>query len=270
MIKDYYKILEIPFGASKDDIKSSYRSLALQFHPDVCKDNDASEKFIEINEAYQVLNDDQKKQDYDFIYQQYFVKQSYEPSQDVEQNIRNINNWAKQARDNANEARKKNFQEFLRTQDCYFYEKSKADGKPYAFYVHRTTGIAGGSGPMGSIKGRVVKILIPRSKKAERLHTFCFYFKLSFLLILFVFLRFTRFQYLFTWKYIPFIILYLLIIGGICHLIYYLNSTKSVFYYARRYPLVRKYLKNNYHVGSHTMISTTPFGIIYFLLKWLV
>src|SRR3989304_5176184 len=63
MSKDYYKILQVPQNASKDDIKKAYRKLAHQFHPD--KHGGSEERFKEINEAYQVLGDDTKRQQYD-------------------------------------------------------------------------------------------------------------------------------------------------------------------------------------------------------------
>jgi len=63
--KDYYKILGVNKNASKEEIKSAYKKLAKQFHPDVNKDADATEKFKEINEAASVLGDDQKRQQYD-------------------------------------------------------------------------------------------------------------------------------------------------------------------------------------------------------------
>src|SRR3989338_56468 len=63
MSKDYYKILQIPRNASKDDIKKAYRRLAHQYHPD--KHDGSEDKFKEINEAYQVLGDEQKRAQYD-------------------------------------------------------------------------------------------------------------------------------------------------------------------------------------------------------------
>ena len=50
--RDYYEVLGIAKGASEDEIKKAYRSLAKKYHPDVNKAPDAADKFKEINEAY--------------------------------------------------------------------------------------------------------------------------------------------------------------------------------------------------------------------------
>lgn len=66
MAKDYYSILGVARGASQDEIKKAYRKLAVQYHPDKNPGNkQAEEKFKEINEAYDVLKDDQKRAAYD-------------------------------------------------------------------------------------------------------------------------------------------------------------------------------------------------------------
>ncbi len=62
MAKDYYGILGVPRDATADDIKRAYRKLARQYHPDVNPDPSAQERFKEINAAYEVLSDDQKRQ----------------------------------------------------------------------------------------------------------------------------------------------------------------------------------------------------------------
>ena len=64
--KDYYKILEVPRSADAKEIKKAFRRLARKYHPDVNKDNKAAEeKFKEINEAYEVLSDSEKRRMYD-------------------------------------------------------------------------------------------------------------------------------------------------------------------------------------------------------------
>ncbi|MDL2230047.1 molecular chaperone DnaJ [Treponema sp. OttesenSCG-928-L16] len=64
--RDYYEVLGLDKGASKDDIKKAYRKLAVQYHPDKNPGNkEAEEKFKEATEAYEVLGDDQKKAAYD-------------------------------------------------------------------------------------------------------------------------------------------------------------------------------------------------------------
>ena len=63
--RDYYEILGIPRNASNDEIKASFRKLARQYHPDVNKESDAEEKFKEVNEAYSILSDPEKRKRYD-------------------------------------------------------------------------------------------------------------------------------------------------------------------------------------------------------------
>jgi len=63
--KTYYEILNIPKNASEKEIKKAYRTLTKKYHPDICKDEGAEEKFKDINEAYSVLSDSQKRAQYD-------------------------------------------------------------------------------------------------------------------------------------------------------------------------------------------------------------
>ena len=70
--KDYYQILGVERGANQDEIKKAYRKLALQYHPDHNpNDKTAEDKFKDINEAYQVLSDADKRAHYDRLGSEY-------------------------------------------------------------------------------------------------------------------------------------------------------------------------------------------------------
>lgn len=82
--KDYYELLGVPRNATQEDIKRAYRKLARKYHPDFNKDPSAQERFKEINEAYQVLSDPEKRKLYDQYGHAAFTAQAGEGfSQDV-------------------------------------------------------------------------------------------------------------------------------------------------------------------------------------------
>lgn len=63
--RDYYEVLGVAKGASPEEIKKAYRQMARKYHPDVNKEPDAEDRFKEVNEAYEILSDEQKKAMYD-------------------------------------------------------------------------------------------------------------------------------------------------------------------------------------------------------------
>ena len=116
-MKDYYKILELEFGADILTVKKAYRRLALKYHPDKNKEPNAAQKFIEITEAYEVLRDSLKKSEYDRLYQAYFrtntQKQYSEQSYDQTYQ-RKQQEWADFGREKAKEYSSIPFEEFAK------------------------------------------------------------------------------------------------------------------------------------------------------------
>ena len=77
--KDYYKILGVSRDAKTDDIRKAYRKLAKQYHPDINKEPGAEEKYKEINEAYEVLKDPDKREKYDTLGMNWQAGQDFTP-----------------------------------------------------------------------------------------------------------------------------------------------------------------------------------------------
>ena len=63
--RDYYDVLGVEKSASASDLKNAFRRLARKYHPDRSTEDDAEDRFKEIQEAYAVLSDDQKRAQYD-------------------------------------------------------------------------------------------------------------------------------------------------------------------------------------------------------------
>lgn len=77
--KDYYEILGVPRTASESEIKKAYRELAKKYHPDVSKEKGAEVRYKEINEAYEVLKDKDKRQKYDTLGMDWQSGQDFTP-----------------------------------------------------------------------------------------------------------------------------------------------------------------------------------------------
>lgn len=76
---DYYKTMGLSRDASADEIKRAYRKLARKYHPDVSKESDAEERFKEVNEAYEVLKDPEKRSAYDQLGANWKQGQDFRP-----------------------------------------------------------------------------------------------------------------------------------------------------------------------------------------------
>ena len=93
--------------------------------------------------------------------------------------ISDIQNVSSSAREEARQKTKAKYMDFIKDHECFFKAGQKADGVPFMYNMHKTTGISGGVGPMGSIKSRSVSIWSPRSKKAHAIHRIGFIYQSS-------------------------------------------------------------------------------------------
>lgn len=85
--KDYYKIMGVARDVGQDELKRVYRRLARKFHPDVSKEKDAETRFKEVQEAYEVLKDPQKRAAYDQLGSNWRQGQEFRPPPDWGQNF---------------------------------------------------------------------------------------------------------------------------------------------------------------------------------------
>jgi hypothetical protein len=267
-MKDYYKNLGLQRNCATDEVKKKFRELALEYHPDVSTHDNAHDIFIEINEAYQVLGNDTERNRYNQLYDKY-IAQTASPvfnENDIQEAIKDL---IKKAKQKANADARVNYADYIRELDCYFSTGHKADGTPYSFYLHKSIGIAGGVGPSGSIKSKSVEIKIPRSKEAEKNHRQAMIIKCFFLVpAIGIFFVNTPLK-----EYLPNLLLSILVLfaGGAATMLFYrMKQTKSICLHARHYYLVQKYLKKGYATGFHPVISSSPFGVVYHLVKWLI
>ena len=154
--------------------------------------------------------------------------------------------------------------------NCFFNERLLADGKPYKISLHKITGIEGGTGPSGSIGSTGKTVFIPRSRYAERAHTMGRTIKLFTLGIAALFFLYGTKSSLNIYLNIIFSIGVLLIGGGMCQLFYRYLGVKSTSSHATLYPEVRQLMKKGYQRGFHPLLSTTPFGIVIYLIRFII
>src|ERR1700689_5333424 len=83
--RDYYEVLGVVRGADADAVKKAYRKLARKYHPDVSKEKNAESKFKELQEAYEVLRDPDKRAAYDQLGRDYRTGQQFRPPPDWSQ-----------------------------------------------------------------------------------------------------------------------------------------------------------------------------------------
>jgi hypothetical protein len=265
-MKDYYKILGLESDASPDSVKQRFRELAFENHPDVSDKTDANEIFTEVYEAYHILTDPDRRADYDMLYNKYIIKKdTLIPNEETI--ISYIRDISVSSREDARQKAKSKYMDFIKDHDCFFKTGQKADGIPFNYSMHKTIGISGGPGPMGSIKSRCVTIPIPRSKSAHVIHRTGFLIKAGFFVIAVLAIRPGVLPDK-GWLLKLMISFSTILAGGlIVLLVYHLNKTKSKFLNAKKYFLVRKYKSNGFMRGSHPMFSTTPAGLIAYLLR---
>ncbi|HEY6621783.1 MAG TPA: DnaJ C-terminal domain-containing protein [Steroidobacteraceae bacterium] len=87
--RDYYEILGLTRSADADEVKRAYRKLARKFHPDVSKEKNAEAKFKEVQEAYEVLRDSDKRAAYDHLGRDFRSGQQFRPPPDWSQRFGN-------------------------------------------------------------------------------------------------------------------------------------------------------------------------------------
>lgn len=120
MFPDFYRRLGLDKKATKEDIKKAYRRLALEYHPDKNKNPDSTQRFIEINEAYLILFDDEARNKYDREYNYHFQKKPETEYQEENKHEKNenafndedLNNWSRNAREQGRGFAKMAFEEF--------------------------------------------------------------------------------------------------------------------------------------------------------------
>lgn len=124
--KDLYKILNVEFDASEDEIKSAYRKLVRIYHPDVSKNPELSDKFKEVQEAYEILINEESRKKYDILRGFYREKIKKETQSKTQNANKSYDDFVKEAKNNINEQEKsgENFSKSINEAlDSLFYGK---------------------------------------------------------------------------------------------------------------------------------------------------
>lgn len=167
MIPNHYKTLRVDRYASKEEIKKAYRKLALQWHPDKNKSPDAHNMFIEINEAYLILSDDEARAKYNIEHDFYFAPQT-EPKEktvfgeyeyvnsDSSNNQKSrykdpdLNNWTTSAKKQAEKYAAMSFSDFAKLIGEVIVETGKQGATAIVYAI---SGVIGASAIFSFISG---------------------------------------------------------------------------------------------------------------------
>ena len=106
---DYYAILGVSSSATHDDLRATFRQLAKRYHPDVSSEPDAADRFREVYEAYEVLSDSLKRQQYDAL------RTAAGAAASTDDRERQYDEWASAARKRASTYARMNYDDFVRT-----------------------------------------------------------------------------------------------------------------------------------------------------------
>jgi fatty acid desaturase len=152
---------------------------------------------------------------------------------------------------------------------CFYCEGLKADGDPIIYKMINYTGIAGGIGPTGSISSKNKSIAIPRSKKAQHIHTLALFIKVLFFIFLFPIAIYSSSYFKASYQLIIFSLLFLALGGAVVHIIYHFTGVKSKLFHSSKYPAVKVLNEKGYSRGSYAMIDATPLGTLLYLGRWI-
>lgn len=156
MLPDYYQTLGVGRNASLAEIKKAYRQLALRYHPDRNKASDAHQTFIEINEAYLILADDEARAKYDSAFGAFSGGTSSYPSE-TSADYSTVESWARKARSQSESYAQMSFKDFSKFVSGVVREVG-FQGKQIIFYA--ISGVFFTSGLLSLIFGANVLLSI--------------------------------------------------------------------------------------------------------------